>query len=224
MTVRCRALCAAGGLLAALVAAAPLAAQGGGGGGGRFVLSTGGMSQRLQTQLATGSAVLTGAAFGGEGSVSLGRLALELGYWQGNLEATSGLSPKRDVIEGKALLALRAARWVTLKGGAHARSFVTTAGTERWLFWEARLRAERQIVTPSVRGHLELWRALATEVNSAQKFDRGQGGEAGMTLRFARMPVWFRLGYRIEDARLGGNTRRETLEALTVSVGAGGGL
>ncbi len=190
----------------------------------RFVLSTGGMSLRLQSQQSTGAAVLTGMAFGGEGSVRLGRLALELGYWQGSLEADGGLAPRRELIEGKGQLALRVARWVTLKGGGHARSYVTSAGTERWLFWEARLRAERQIVNPSVRGHLELWRAVATEVNSAQEFDRGQGGEAGMTLRFARMPVWFRLGYRIEDARLGGNTRRETLEALTVSVGAGGGL
>lgn len=218
MTVRRGTLRAAGGVLAALVLVGPLSAQD----GGRFVFSTGGMTLRLQSRVSTGVAVLTGTAFGGEGSVALWRVALELGYWQGNLAADRGLSPQREVIEGKALLAVRAARWLILKGGAHARSFVTTAGTERWLFWEARLRAERQIVNPTVRGHLELWRALATEVNSAQAFDRGQGGEAGMTLRLQRSPVWFRLGYRIEDARLGGGTRQETIEALTVSVGAGG--
>jgi hypothetical protein len=126
------------------------------------------------------------------------------------------------VIDGYALLVVHAQPWLDVKMGAEARSYVTPAGTERWVFWQARLRAERTIVDPSVRGHIEVWRALSTEVNTSGTVDRAQGGEVGLTLLRVLGPLWVRMAYGIDDARLVGSERRQTLEALGVSVGYGG--
>lgn len=191
--------------------------------GSWFTLGAGATGIRLQSRLATGaSSELTGVAFGGEGGLALGPVALEVGYWQGRLDPDAAGTPSQDVIDGRALLSLRAVGWLAVKGGAEARSYVTTAGTERWVFWQLRVRAERVIVEPSVLGYVEVWRALSTEVNAPQPVERGQGGEVGLTVRRVLGPLWVRLAYGIDDARLSGSARRETVEAVALSVGLGG--
>ena len=178
---------------------------------------------RLQTQFATGaSSDLSGVALGASGGVGRGPVALALGYSQGSVDANPGGTQQQDVIDGYALLVLRAKPWLGVKVGAEARSYVAPAGTVRWVFWQARLRAERTIVAPSVRGHIEIWRAFSTDVNTAGTVDRAQGGEVGLTLQRALGPLWVRMAYGIDDVRLTGNGRRQTLEALAFSLGYGG--
>ena len=178
---------------------------------------------RLQNRFATGvSSAVSGVALGASGAVGRGRLALALGYWQGRVDADPGGTEQQDVIDGYALLVLRAQPWLGVKVGTEARSYVTPAGTERWVFWQARLRAERTIVDPSVRGYVEVWSALSTEVNTSESVDRAQGGEVGLTLLRALGPVWVRMAYGIDDVRLTGTERRQTLEVLALSVGYGG--
>ncbi|HEX9611576.1 MAG TPA: hypothetical protein VF978_06785 [Gemmatimonadales bacterium] len=192
--------------------------------GNWLTVGAGATGIRLQSRSATGvSSDVSGVVFGGAGSVAVGPVALELGYWQGRLDAGPGSTQLQDVIDGRALLVLRAVPWLGVKVGTEARSYVTPAGTERWVFWQARIRAERTIVDPSVRGHVEVWRALSTEVNAPQAVDHGQGGEVGLTLLRALGPLWVRLAYGIDDARLTGSARRQTVEALAFSVGYGGG-
>lgn len=188
-----------------------------------FRVGAGPTGIRLQSRFATGaSSDVSGVALGASGAVELGRVALTLGYWQGRLDAATGGSQKQDVIDGYALLGVRATSWLGVKAGAEARSYVTPAGTEHWVFWQARLRAERTIVNPSVRGHLEIWRALSTEVNTQVTVDRAQGGEVGVTILRALGPLWVRMSYGIDDVRVVESARRQTLEALAFSVGYGG--
>lgn len=188
-----------------------------------FTLGAGATDLRVQSRAATGvTSELTGIAVGGEGELALGPVALEVGYRQGPVEADAAGAVRRDVIEGRALLAVRAVGWFAVKAGPQVRSYVTTAGTERWVFWQARVRVEHTIVEPSVRGYVEVWRALSTEVNAPQPVERGYGGEVGLTVRVARGPLWVRLVYGIDDARLSGSARRETVEALALTVGFGG--
>jgi hypothetical protein len=178
---------------------------------------------RLQNRFATGaSSDVSGIAVGVSSSVEVGRLALALGYWQGRLNADPSGTQEQDVIDGYAFLMVRATPWLRVKGGAEARSYVTAAGTEHWLFWQARLHAERTIVDPSVRGHIEVWRALSSEVNTPVTVDRAQGGEVGVTLLRALGPLWARLTYGIDDVRLNAGARRQTLEALAFTLGYGG--
>lgn len=188
-----------------------------------FTAGAGATAIRLQSSFATGaSSDVSGIAVGASGGVEFGRVALALGYWQGGLDAAPPGTQKQDVMDGYALLVLRATPWLKVKGGAEARSYVTAAGTEHLMFWQARLRAERTIVDPSVRGHIEIWRALSTEVNTPVTVDRAQGGEVGVTLLRALGPLWARLAYGIDDVRLVGSARRQTLEALALTVGYGG--
>ena len=178
---------------------------------------------RLQTRFATGaSSDVSGRALGASGDIRRGPVALALGYWQGRVDADPAGTQQQDVIDGYALLVVHAQPWLGVKVGAEARSYVTPAGTERWVFWQVRLHAERAIVNPSVRGHVEIWHALSTEVNTQGTVDRAQGGEVGLTLQRALGPLWLRMAYGIDDARLNGSERRQTLEALAFSVGYGG--
>jgi len=178
---------------------------------------------RLQSRFATGaSSDVSGIAVGASSGVEFGRVALALGYLQGRLNADPSGTQQQDVIDGYALLVLRVAPWLRVKGGAEARSYVTAAGTEHFLFWQARLRAERTIVNPSVRGHIELWRALSTEVNTSVTVDRAQGGEVGVMLLRALGPLWAQMTYGIDDVRLNASARRQTLEALAFRLGYGG--
>lgn len=164
---------------------------------------------------------LTGVLVGGEGSVFFGPVGLEVGYWQGEIASTSANAPSRDLIRGRVLIGVRAVPWLVVSGGAQARSHVSPAGTDRWIFWHARLRMQQEIAGPRVLGHLELWRALAADVSAGQAFDHGQGGEVGLILR-PLGALWVRLAYGIEDATFRGNARRETVEVFSVAVGVGG--
>ena len=178
---------------------------------------------RLQSRFATGASLdVSGRAFGASGDIRHGPVAVALGYWQGRVDADPAGTQQQDVIDGYALLVVHAQPWLGVKVGAEARSYVTPAGTERWVFWQVRLRAERTIVDPTVRGHVEIWRALSTEVNTKGTVDRAQGGEVGLTLLRALGPLWLRLAYGIDDARLIESERRQTLETLAFSVGYGG--
>lgn len=200
---------------------AALAAQGGT--GPRLTLGGGATGVRVQSLAPTGIlSELTGTAFGSTGGVALGRVALELGYWQGRVAPRPAGPPARDLIEAMALLGVRPAGWLVVRAGVQVRSYVTPAGTERWVFWQVRVRTEQVIVAPAIRVHGELWRAVSAQVNAPQPFDRGQGGEVGLSVRPPRLPLWARLSYGIDDAKLGGGARRETVDQLSLTVGIGG--
>jgi len=199
-----------GACVASVPSRLPLAAQ-------RLSLAGGASAARVQSLAPTGVMTeYTGTVLGGTGQLAVGPVALELGYWQGSL------TPARDVVEARALVGVRVGGWLVLRGGPHVRSYVTRAGTERWVLWQVRVRTEQALVGPGVRVHAEGWRTVAGEVNAPQAFDRAQGGEVGLTLRPARGPFWVRLAYGLDDAKLGGAVRRETVELLSLGVGIGG--
>ncbi|HVH68549.1 MAG TPA: hypothetical protein VM716_11840 [Gemmatimonadales bacterium] len=164
----------------------------------------------------------SGTAFLGEGSVTLGRLSLDVSYLQGKLDPapTPAGNTSRDLIEGAVLLGLHPTGWLTLAGGPHARAYALGGGvTQRWLFWELRARAATAFVGSAARGYVELWRALSADANVPERFDHAQGAEAGMIVRLARAPVEARLGYRIDHAVLGGGARLETVDGMVIGVG-----
>lgn len=214
-------------LLAMAAGSVALAAQGGGG-GPRWTFAAGATGVRVQSLAPTGViSELSGTTLGGSGGVALGRLALDIGYWQGRVapEGAAGGAgvrpPARDYTEGTVLLGVQPVGWLRVRGGVQARTYVTPAGTERWVFWQVRVRAEQMILEPAVRVHGELWRAISTEVNAPQPLDRGQGGEVGLTVRLPRWPLSARLTYGIDDAKLGGGVRRETVDQLSLTIGFG---
>ena len=166
-----------------------------------------------------GRGVASGFTPGAEGGLSVWKIRLEAQYLEGHLQQDSGSLGARDVVEGSVLLGVEPVGWLSVKSGVHARSYVTSGGTERWVFWEGRVRAEAPLDGPLVRAYVEVWRVLSSDLTGTQSLDRGQGGQAGLIVTGSKVPLWARLGYGIEDVRLGAGARRETVETLVFAVG-----
>ncbi len=167
-----------------------------------------------------GAVRLRGPVLGGEGRLVFNGFAVGVGLLSGTLQAADQGTMKRDLIEGRLVVAARPVPWLEMSVGPSVRAYVTDSVTERWVFWQARARVDAPIVTASLTSYLELWRALSSEVNLVAGAGRVQGGEAGVVYRPPQRPYWVRLAYRVDDAvvRAGGS---ETLEAVSLAIGVG---
>jgi hypothetical protein len=169
---------------------------------------------------AAGPVRLRGPMFGGEGRVVFNGFSLGLGLSSGTLQ-TADQAVKRDLIEGRLVVAARPAPWLEMSVGPFVRAYVTDSVTERWVFWQARARVEAPIVTASLTSYVELWRALSSDVNLVAGAGRVQGGEAGVVYRPPQRPFWLRLSYRLDDAAVRARGS-ETLEAISLAIMVGG--
>ena len=169
---------------------------------------------------AAGPVRLRGPMFGGEGRVVFNGFSLGLGLSSGTLQ-TADQTVKRDLIEGRLVVAARPVPWLEMSVGPFVRAYVTDSVTERWVFWQARARVEAPIVTASLTSYVELWRALSSDVNLVAGAGRVQGGEAGVVYRPPQRPFWLRLSYRLDDAAVRARGS-ETLEAISLAIMVGG--
>ena len=160
---------------------------------------------------------VSGMVFSGEGAATRGRFALRLRYGQGRVtNDTAG----RDVAEGEALVGYKARPWLTVWVGPQARTFVVPGESDRrWLLWTGRVTARGTLFPGRVSSFVELWQGFAGRLSRPAESVTGGGAEAGLDLRLARHPVWGLLACRIEQGRAGNIGRRETVEAITLTVG-----
>ncbi len=166
------------------------------------------------------TALLRGPAAAGEARVNYGPFWLGAGLLEGRLDDGAGKASRRDLVEGRLAVAARALPWLEVSLGPLLRAYVTDSGTERWVVWQGRARVDAPIIATSLTSHVELWRALSSRVTLPPlTAGRVQGGEAGVTYRPPRRPVWLRLAYRVDNALLGAGS--ETVEAVSFSVGIG---
>jgi len=169
---------------------------------------------------AAGPVRLRGPMFGCEGRVVFNGFSLGVGLSSGTLQ-TADQAVKRDLIEGRLVVAARPVPWLEMSVGPFVRAYVTDTVTERWVFWQARARVEAPIVTASLTSYVELWRALSSDVNLVAGAGRVQGGEAGVVYRPPQRPFWLRLSYRLDDAAVRARGS-ETLEAISLAIMVGG--
>ncbi|MGH7752188.1 MAG: hypothetical protein ACREN5_05190, partial [Gemmatimonadales bacterium] len=109
--------------------------------------------------------------------------------------------------------------WLTLWVGPHARTFaITGLSDRRWLFWSGRVTARGSLFPGRVESFVELWQGFTGSLSRPTGSAAGGGAEAGLQLRLASQPLWARLAYRVEQGRMGAS-RRETVEAVTLTVG-----
>lgn len=187
----------------------------------RWELSFGaaGAQEIVRSRLDATRERLSGLVFTGEAVATRGRVVARLRYGQGRVTADAGVPPARDLVEGEALVGYKARPWLTLWVGPHARTSVVTGfGDQRWLFWSGRVTARGSLFPGRVESFVELWQAFTGSLSRPGAAASGRGTEAGLELRLARRPLWGRLAYRIEQGRLA-NGRRETVEAITLTVG-----
>jgi hypothetical protein len=202
-------------------------------------------SVRERANLATRGLATSGTTFGGEGGIAWQFLSLRAGYAQGTLSTDGAQSLTHDYVESHAAVGVRLVPGFELVGGLLGRAFVTTEGTQRWTLWQLRARYEAPLFTPMVRGYAELWRAASGEVDSpairrndqdllgivrlrlgrasiADAFQSAGGGAVGIVVRPSNGPFALRLGYAIDETRLGAQDYRSTVEGFTLSVGLDG--
>ena len=165
-----------------------------------------------------GAIQLRGPVLGGEGRLVFNGFSVGLGLSSGTLKAADQGTAKRDLIEGRLLVAARPLPWLEMSVGPFVRAYVTDAVTERWVFWQARARVDAPIVTSGLTSYLELWRAVSSQVNLVAGAGRVQGGEAGVTYRPPKRPFSLRLAYRVDDAAVRGGDGSQMLEAISLSV------
>jgi len=175
----------------------------------------GGGSEIARSRSDTTRERVSGLVLGGEAVATRGKFVTRLRYGQGRVtNDTAG----RDVAEGEALLGYKARPWLTVWFGPHARTFVVPGQSDRrWLQWSGRVTALGTLFPERVESFVELWQGITGSLNRPAESASGGGAEAGLVFRLARRPVWGRLAYRIEQGR--GATRRETVEAITLTVG-----
>jgi hypothetical protein len=176
------------------------------------------VAARVKSEQPAATVALSGAVFGAQGTLSVGRLLLHVAYLQGTLNPDSGIGSSRDFIEGRALLGFRALPWLTVQTGPHARAYVIGGTTQRWLLWIVGARAEGAFIGSAGRGYAEVWRAVSGDASVPERFGHAQGGEVGMLARLTRLPLEVRFAYRIDRAVLGGGSRLETVDGVVVAV------
>jgi hypothetical protein len=159
-------------------------------------------------------------------------IGLEAGYrfWRAELRgrySQGGLSPDGggesiDLVEGELMLGVWPVDMLELQFGPRARSYVTGAGTVRWVFWEVRARFETSLSRNSTLwSYFEGWYVLSGSVNAAGSFGNGRGLEGGIGLMIPSTPLRARLGYRIDQGALQEGSRTEAIEELILAVGIG---
>jgi hypothetical protein len=196
----------------------PLAAQ------SRFrpLVETGAASLQERSRVGTTTLTWRGTVLGADARVRLGPVGVTLGYWQGSVSPQSGAGGESpDVVEGRLLVGVRPLEWLSLQGGPFARAYVTAAGTQRWLLWRLQARAESALIPDRARSFVGLWQVVAANVNVVESFNTGRGGEAGVLVRLGRSPLWGRLTYNIEQIRMGGGARIETVDRVAIAVALG---
>ena len=176
---------------------------------------------RTRSVIGTTTEIASGAIIGVEGHIGISRVSVDLSYLQGTLNGDIGGTDSREYVEGDAYLSVVTFPGVILRVGPHARAYISDAGTQRWLFWTGHLRGEFGLIKPAITAFAEAWVAWNADVNVSEEFDKGHGGIIGMNVRIPGTAFYGRLSYAIEQAHMGGGTRIEDVEGITMVVGFG---
>lgn len=160
----------------------------------------------------------SGSMMGARGAVTLHRFTLDASYAQGAVTPGVGtLGDGEDLVDGAVQLRVWVLPWLSVGGGPHLRAFVSPAGTSRWTRFEARARAEGEIINGIAFAHFEGWYALAVDANVLGGGSGAQGGEAGISIRLPRAPIALQLIYSADRATFT-NGGSEFLEGVRFSL------
>jgi len=188
----------------------------------RFGFGAAGMVGIPSVRHELGSAVetLSGTTVGGSAFVRFAFLEVGGRYLEGSIEnAEAGRS--QDIVEGAAVLLVRPIRPLSLGFGPRARSYVEGGGTERWVTWEARVGLDAWLLPRVLRTAIEVSLALGGSESGGASIGAGRGVEGGLDLWIPRTPLFVGVAYRVDQARLDDDTRRDTVEQFLLRIGIG---
>lgn len=203
-------------LVLALVAWLAFASPGAAQARTRLTVGVDAQSARLVREQAPDIA-LNGIVAAMQAGVAIGRVGLEIGYAQGRLSPDADAANAEELVDGEAMLAVRALPWLVLRGGPHLRAWVTPAGTQRWMRVEGRAEVSGEVIPGRVRAHAEVWSALSTDVNLGVGASGARGGRVGLTMAIANSPLLLRLMYTADRAELA-DGRADVLEGIGLGL------
>ena len=211
---------ALGPLLVALLAARPLAAQL----HDRLGVDVGLARPRFTATSPTGTEQLSGLFAHARVRVRLQPVSVDVSYAQGRVSADAGSAAARTFVDGSVFAVYRppTVSWLTLRAGPHLRAYSAPGGTERWVLWELHAHGEMPIVADELTTYAEGWIAPAASVNLDAGAAGAKGAEVGVMLHLPRSPLWARLSFVADQAKLKGGARTEALQTVVASVGFGG--
>lgn len=213
MTVRRAALTLAA--LAALTAG-DAAAQ------SRFGFGAAGMVAfpNVRHEIGTAVETLSGTTFGGGVYVRYAFVEIGGRYLEGSIEnAEAGRT--QDFVEGAAALLVRPIRPLSVGFGPRARSFIEGGANERWVTWEARVGLDTWLFPRVLRSAIEVSLAFGGSESGGASIAVGKGVEGGLDLWIPRTPLFVGVAYRVDQARLDDDARRDTVEQFLLRVGVG---
>lgn len=161
---------------------------------------------------------LSGTTFGGGAFVRFAFVEVGGRYLEGSIEnAEAGRT--QDIVEGAAVLLVRPIRLLSFGFGPRARSYVEGGGTERWVTWEARVGLDAWLFPRVLRSAIEVSFALGGSESGGASIGAAKGVEGGLELWIPRTPLFLGVAYRVDQARLDDDTRRDTVEQFQLRVG-----
>jgi hypothetical protein len=175
-------------------------------------------SARTRSTAGTLTPSLHGPVFALSAGVSRWSLVLEGRYAQGGLTADDPAVPEQDLTEGEIQFGVRLLPALTVTAGPHARTYSSASGTQRWVFWEARVAGNVPLIPSRLDAHAQLWGAVVGSTSLSTAFGSERGGEVGARLSFPRFPVGLRIAYRIDHGSGINPARSDTMEQILLAV------
>lgn len=202
--------------LAASLATAPARAQDSLPGGAYLDGSVG----AVRTRSAAGAGVEPrhGTVLALAAGVSRWSLVLEGRYAQASLTSDDPAITPRDLVEGELRFGVRLLPAVTVSAGPRARAYSSSSGTQRWVFWEARVAGNAPLIPSRLDAYAQLWGAVAGSTSLSNGFGSERGGEVGTRLAIPSTPLRLRIAYRIDRGRGTDPVRSDTVEQVLIAV------
>lgn len=141
------------------------------------------------------ASTLAGPLLGGAGQVRFKRVRLDVAYAQGDLTPSAGAGDAETLADASVVLTTGVGAGFSVGGGAHARAFVGTAGTVRWMRTELHARYARELIPGLATADVAIWQVIGADVNAQGGSDGGRGATAGLTLELPNSPFALRAAY-----------------------------
>lgn len=162
-----------------------------------------------------GERVSNGTLLGAQVAFRASLFTLRGEYLEGTMRQ-DGVGPDVEVVEGGAELLAQVHPWIALGVGVRAHRDDDTQ-PERWLAWALGARFEVPIIGTALRAHAAYRQGIGGTVNFPDAGVDSRSGEVGLTLAFARSPIWIGVASRVEEEEGAGRIR--TRQRLGVTIG-----
>ena len=165
---------------------------------------------------------LGGVWFGGAVELERGPVTLSVMGMRGNLEPIDNTAALgRDGGEVSGVIRVSPVRWLGLEGGYTVRAFNSAAGYQQWRVPSAGLVLSGKLGDPGLRAYVRAAYLPSVQVSGIDSPDLGLAAEAGLVVAPSRVPLLFKVQYRVEryDFPGGASSRLEQFDRVALSVG-----